>query len=859
MIPLHVRAGWRHLIRHRWLTLLSVVGIALGVGVVIAVDLASTSARLALKTSMAAVVGEATHQILAGPEGLPETVYRDLRLGGVAMPLAPIIEATVSVADRPGQSFRLLGVDGTAEFAFGRGRMGRVDGNPGEESGGLLGAIRGVTQPGQVWISAQAAAALGVTSGDRLALRLPLGQGTVTVAGILPDSGADRDLSGLMLMDIAAAQELLAMQGRISRIDARLPEGATGEAALAALQARLLPGLRVETTGSRVRAMEGMTRAFEFNLMAMSLLALVVGLYLIYNTLSFAVVQRRPLLGVLRTVGVTRAQVFRAILIEALLLGAAGTLLGLVLGTALAQFLVGLVGRTINDIYYTLQISQLALSPWGLTKGVLLGLSGSVLTALPAAWEAARTRPRRVLNRSDLEARTRRLVPRLAALGLLLAAVVLPALLVWPSRSLLPVYAGLVALVLAASLVVPALTVGLMGLLMRVLPAGRALLLRMAARGVVRSLSRTGLAIAALTVALSTAVGVGTMIHSFRDSVSTWLERTLSAQIYVSPGGGAPRGARLPDSLLPTLAALPGMADVVGIRAAPIDTPDGPIGVSAATFRPLLRGALQLLDGDPTRAFAALADEAREVPAVLASEPLAWHRQLKVGDRLQLATDRGWRSFEVVGIYQDFGSDQGHLLMDERVFLQHWRRPGVTGIGLYLAPGADEAALVSQIQALATSDMPLSVMRTAGILAFSLQIFDRTFAVTGVLRLLTLIVSLVGVTSALMALQLERTRECAVLRALGMTPGQVRRWVTLQTALMGTVAGLLAVPVGLALAAVLTGAVNQRAFGWTIAFKVAPELLLQALILAVLAALIAGAYPAWRMGRTPPALALREN
>ena len=156
-----------------------------------------------------------------------------------------------------------------------------------------------------------------------------------------------------------------------------------------------------------------------------------------------------------------------------------------------------------------------------------------------------------MLNRSDLEARTRRLVPRLAALGLLLAAVVLPALLVWPSRSLLPVYAGLVALVLAASLVVPALTVGLMGLLMRVLPAGRALLLRMAARGVVRSLSRTGLAIAALTVALSTAVGVGTMIHSFRDSVSTWLERTLSAQIYVSPGGGTPRGARLPDSLLP--------------------------------------------------------------------------------------------------------------------------------------------------------------------------------------------------------------------------------------------------------------------------------------------------------------------
>ncbi len=857
MIALHVRAGWRHLTRHRWLTALSVLGIALGVGVVVAVDLASTSARLALKTSMAAVVGEATHQILAGPDGLPETVYRDLRLGGWETPLAPIIEATVSVANRPGHSFRLLGVDGTAEFALGRGQMGAT--GAGLATGdGLLGAVRGITQPGQVWISSRAAAALNLAPGDALELLLPLGRGTVTVAGVLEDAGTDRDLSGLMLMDIAAAQELLAMDGRISRIDVRLPQGRAGEQALAALQARLPAGLRVETTGSRVRAMEGMTRAFEFNLMAMSLLALVVGLYLIYNTLSFAVVQRRPLLGILRTVGVTRGQVFRAILGEALLLGLAGTLLGLLLGTALAQFLVGLVGRTINDIYYTLQISQLALSPWGLAKGLLLGLIGSALAALPAAWEAARTPPRQVLNRSDLEARTRRLVPRLAILGLLLAVMILP-LLLWPSRSLLPVYAGLIALVLAASLVIPALTVGLMGLVVRLVPAGRGLLLRMAARGVVRSLSRTGLAIAALTVALSTAVGVGTMIHSFRGSVTDWLERTLSAQIYVSPGGGAPRGARLPDSLLPRLAALPGMAEVVGIRAAPIDTPDGPVGVSAAPFTEQLRGALQFLAGDPARALAALADGQRETPAVLASEPLAWHRQLKVGDRLQLATDAGWRAFEVVGIYQDFASDQGHLLMDEATFRRHWNRPGVTGIGLYLAPGADEAALVTQIQALATPEMPLSVMRTAGIRAFSLQIFDRTFAVTGVLRLLTLIVSLAGVTSALMALQLERTRECAVLRALGMTPGQVRRWVTLQTTLMGAVAGLLAVPVGLVLAAVLTGAVNQRAFGWTIDFQIAPGLLVQALVLAVLAALVAGAYPAWRMGRTSPALALREE
>lgn len=854
MIPTYWLAGIRHLLRHRWLTALSVLGIALGVAVVIAVDMASSSARHALNLSMRGVVGQATHHIVGGPGGIDQTIYSDLRLAGWSYPSAPVIEATVTPADRPGLSFRLLGVDGVAEAPF---RGFGSTGGAGQFS--LRGTTRWMTLAGQILLSAPGAAELGLSKGDTVDLLLPMGRDTVTVAGVFEAPADEQMVSGLMLMDIAGAQELLRMDRRITRIDLQVPKGEAGEQALAELAARLSPGLRIETAGTRTRAMEGMTRAFDFNLAAMSLLALVVGLYLIYNTMSFAIVQRRPLLGTLRTLGVTREQIFIGVTVEAVLLGIVGTALGLLLGTALARFLLALVARTINDMYYALQITQLYLDPVSVAKGAALGLVGSVLAAIVPAVEAARTPPRMVLNRSVLEGRVHRLAPALARAGVVLLVLMAP-LLLWPSQSLLPAYGALVALVLAASLFMPSITLWLMTGVDRLLPVNGSLEARLAARGVSGSLSRTGLAIAALTIALSTNVGVGTMIASFRDSVSTWLERTLSAEIYVSPGVASPRGAVVIESVADRLRDIPGVRQVVAIRASEIETRSGPIRVTGFDVVPEVRDALLLQAGRPKTAFPAITDPERAVPAALASEPLAFHNRLSVGDRITLASERGWIEVEIVGVYQDYGSDRGNLLVGSETFIRLWpSRKGFNGIGLYLVEGADQQAVVSAAQQLASPANPLSVMQTRGILEYSLEVFERTFAVTGVLQLLTLVVSIVGVTSALMALQLERAKETAVIRALGMTPGQVGRMVTGQTALMGAVAGLTAVPVGLVLAAVLTGAINQRAFGWSIDFVWSFSVLSQTLFTAIIAAVVAGLYPAWRMATTPAALALRED
>jgi putative ABC transport system permease protein len=199
------------------------------------------------------------------------------------------------------------------------------------------------------------------------------------------------------------------------------------------------------------------------------------------------------------------------------------------------------------------------------------------------------------------------------------------------------------------------------------------------------------------------------------------------------------------------------------------------------------------------------------------------------------------------------------VMMSLDGYRARWADPTVTTLALILADGEDREAAMRRMQATTAGTQPLSIRSDRAVAEASLVVFDRTFAITQVLRLLALIVAFVGVLSALMALQLERARELGVLRANGLTPGQVWTMVASQTGLMGAVSGLLALPLGLVLAVLMIEFVNKRSFGWSIDLAVAPGVLLQALALALVASLLAGIYPAWRMARTSPAEALRSE
>ncbi|HSB60117.1 MAG TPA: FtsX-like permease family protein, partial [Vicinamibacteria bacterium] len=568
MIPTRslLRTGLRDLLRRPLHTGLMVLGVALGVAVVVAIDLANGSARRAFDRSTETLVGRATHQVLGGPSGVPEDLLLRLRLAGLRKS-APVVEAVAIALDLDRQPLRLLGIDPLSEGPF-RGQVGG-------RSLGAPGFGRFYTEPGSILVGAGMAARHGLEPGDPLRVQVGDRPVSLTVLGLIEtaDPGDQQSLDGLAFMDVGAAQRLLAERGRLSRVDLIL-EG--GEAAR--VERLLPPGTRIAPADERSGTVAQLTSAFSLNLTALSLLALVVGMFLIYNTVMFGVVQRRAVFGTLRALGGTGEQVFALILVEAAAAAAAGVLLGLGLGWALGQGAVRLVTRTINDLYFLVSVRDAPLTVLAALKGGALGVGAGLLAALAPALEASRVEPVVALRPSTFESKTRRLLPWVSSSGLLLAILGGAALLGLP-ESLVMSFAGLFGIVLGLALVTPAMTLLLMRGAAPLASAFVGTLGRLAARTVARSVSRTGVAIAALMVAVSATIGVSLMIQSFRATVENWLDLSLRADVFVS--APSPGGTRVSPALSPDVparvAAVPGVASVETFRGVEVASPLGEV------------------------------------------------------------------------------------------------------------------------------------------------------------------------------------------------------------------------------------------------------------------------------------------
>jgi putative ABC transport system permease protein len=838
-------ASLRHLWRHPAQLALALVGLALGVGTIVAVDIATASARRAFELSLQAVNGAATHQVTGGPYGIDEQLYVRLRAGPPfpgqpQLRLAPVVAGYVTVADE--RVMQLIGIDPLADIARGAplGLLADVDE-----------ARRWFTERGTVVMSAGTARELGVADGGSFTLAIGGVPQTATVIARIAD--ADPGLDGLLLTDIAQAQEWLGMQGRLSRIDLRVPAGAPATPLLAQLRAMLPANLELQGTRAAARETFAMTDAFTTNLRAMSMLALLVGTLLIYGAVSFAVLQRRPIIAVLRALGATRRQVLALVLSEAVVLGIAGAGCGALLGAVIGRGLVGLVSQTINDLYFVLAVKAVSLEPTALAWALAGGVGTALAAALLPALEVARSAPQLGLSRAVLERRAAHVARRLAWASLLLAlgAALVIAL---SGRSLLAGFAALFMLLLSVAAVTPAALGKLAQLGARLIGPFSAAS-RLACADVGTSLSRTGVAIAALGMALTAMIGVAIMVESFRESLREWLGRSLRADIYVTaPGVTESFERRIEPAVIRAILAVPGARTHSEGRRATVTSRAGPIDLNAVRLVRASYPGFVFTQGDPTQGWAEFARG-----AVLISEPLSWRLSLHPHDRLVLTTDSGERSFTVAGVYREYGNDRGEVLMDLGEYQRFWQDPGIAALGIYLAPGVSVVQAMHELRAAVRGRQALLIRSNADIRALSMRIFERTFVITRVLYWLAAGVAAVGLVSALLAWELERVRELALLRTLGLTPGATAVLVIAQTAFMGLAALLAAIPAGLLTALVLIDVVNRRAFGWQIDLHLAAAQFSNALWLALAAALAAALYPAWRSAHAPLAASLREE
>lgn len=864
-------ASVRHLLRHPAQLGLALLGLALGVATIIAVDIATASSGRAFELSMEAVNGAATHEIHGGPGGIDEQLYVRLKTSAIDASLAPVVEGYVDVGD---ETMQLIGIDPIVDASVrgesrlsgggaavgadaGAGESSRAEGAASDDAtsaatGGLQSITDWLTEPGAAVMAASAASRLALKVGQPF--QLDIGGATHDAKLISTIGGAANGYETLLLADISQAQEWLGLEGRLSRIDVRLPSGAAGERTLKQLEASLPAGVSIHPAQRRTQQSLDMTAAFTTNLQAMSLLALLVGVFLIFSAVSFAVVQRRRVIGVLRALGATRSRVLMMILTEALMLGIVGAGLGLLLGMFIGRELVALVSRTINDLYFVVAVNDVVVPGMAIAKAVGAGIGVALFAAAVPAIEVANSAPSLGLRRSVIEQRAVHASRWLFGASFVLAAAA-GAIVMFSTRSLLAGFIALFLLLLTVAAITPAVLRGLALVAARV--AGRfSPIARLAAGDIAASLSRTGVAVAALGLAIASMIGVSIMVESFRESLRTYLTRTIRADLYITapgPGFGRPE-RRIEPGVLRDILTLPQIAEYTESRRVTVDSERGPIRVDALRMIEASREALQLTSGDSKNVWGEF-----ERGGIVVSEPLAWHMQLAVGDSLRLQTSSGERPFKVAGVYREYGNDRGTMLMNREVYRRLWQDDSVSAIGLYLKAGSDIPAVKTAVREAVMHRQSLAMTSNYEVRAISMRIFERTFVITRVLYWLTAGVAAIGLVSALLAWELERSRELAILRALGLTPRGAGGLIEAQTGFMGFVAFLAAIPAGVLTAVLLITVINRRAFGWQIEFHFTAEQFVNAFAVAMTAALVAGLYPAWRMARAPLANDIREE
>ncbi|MEM8546110.1 MAG: ABC transporter permease, partial [Cyanobacteria bacterium P01_H01_bin.119] len=521
---------------------------------------------------------------------------------------------------------------------------------------------------------------------------------------------------------------------------------------------------------------------------------------------------------------------------------------------------------------FVVYVRDISLSNATLIKGLAIGVLAALLASLVPAIEAMRTSPNSSLKRSTLEGKVQQVLPWLVlAWGLFTIGGI--GLLAIKNGGLIVAFGGLFAILLAAALLTPPLTAVLMRGLSPVLSRLLGILGKMAPRDISRSLSRTSIAIASLMVAVSVIVGVSVMVGSFRTTVVQWLDQTLQADIYVTPPSTTAN--RVLGSIDPNVVAeaytWPEIDHIVTYNDTDVNViafnreADKADEIAVQRSAKLISANGDVSDGQ--RPYAWIRDSIKDPwpqldagKGVIISEAL----MLRTGvpeppQTVTLESPQGPITFPVLAVFYDYSSDRGSILLDDDLYLKAWQDPTIASLGLFVKPGIDIDGVVARLRETFRGRQDLVAQSNRNLRQGSLEIFDRTFAITGALRLLAIVVAFIGVLSALMSLQLERTRELGILRANGMTPRQMWRLTLTETGIMGSLAGLFAMPLGYVLAWILIYVINVRSFGWTLQMQMQPSYFWQAWAVAVVAALLAGVYPAWRLSKMVVATAIREE
>lgn len=824
---------------------LLVAVLALGVSVFVAIRLANRAAVESFRSFADGLAGQSDFSVRAKAGALPEGDLAEVRraLGHQPVDLVPVLEA---VSARPAGSgaspqigsltYQVLGVDllGLGNLPAAADLPSRYLRQAAGDNSAPNRFWEDLAGPPQVWVSPAVhplPTALDLVFGEQVH-RIPVAGPIPT----LPDSPAPP--ATLLVMSLDRLQELTGRKGQLDRIDVLLEAGPDPDRRRAEVGAALRSSGRwiVDSSESRRKTGAAMTEAFRFNLTVLSLIALLVGLYLIFEALDGAVVRRRTEIAVLRSLGVTVGDIRLAWLVESALLGLLGGAVGIVGGWAAAQLAVRAVGRTVDALYFSTSIATAGLTPGEAALGLALGITASLVAGWWPAHIAARVPPAQTLPRSSAPPRGRPWPADLGlAAGLVALGVVLARLPPWRSDpvSRLPIGGFGAALCwivgggLACGWLLPVVGRGLRRIGPRSAPVVVALgQLRRAA-------GRQRLAVAALHCAFGMAAGMAILVASFEHSVVAWIDQILKADLYLTSEAGTNTTAHAFLSLdaVRQIQTLPGVLKVEPVTVIPVN---------------LAAGSTQLTGTD-------LGEAARdcawvEAPtsrltsngvAAFASEAFCERFNAGVGATVLLPTPTGVQPLRIVGVFADYGNERGSLMVERDNVMRWFQEPRPTHLSVWLRPGTDLLAARDELHRRFPG---LAVYTNATLREEVLRVFRQTFGITYALEVIGIFVSLAGLALALASAILDRRDELTVLRTLGFRRGELASAAAVEAVAVAGAAVTGGFALSVALGWLLIHVINKQSFGWTLGFRIPwGQLAALALAIVVLAAAVGGA------------------
>ena len=838
----------RYLAQHPLLAILNVATVALGVALYLAIQIANHSANRAFEASVDVVAGKAQLEVNASNGDLPdELLPKIVEQPGVAA-ASPIIRGFLSLPAFPGEYLDLLGIDILTNEPF--RTFDLTDFQTGQFS--LQQWLRG---PRTIAVSEELAQRHHLRAGDEIEAQINGETKRLKIGFLLRTRGTSANANPhFAAMDIGWAQELLGRRATLDSVSLRLTNGSDPVKVAAELRKKLPSDITVAAPAQRGEQVEKMLAGFQLNLEAMSLVSLLVGMFLIYNTIEASVVRRRSEIGILRSLGVTRREIRWLFLGEAAILGAIGIAVGMAGGYLLAHALVGTVADTISSLYVLLSVQQVAVSPWNWSSALFLGLASVLAASWLPARAAAAMDPVATLHHGVRLEKAVRLSRGWIFGGVfsLFLAIMLSALALRTGPAWLGF--GAAFFVLAGfSSIAPEIT----SRFSRVVRATvrQKIEPRLAAQNLSRTLLRNSVTIASLAAAVAMTVGVAVMVFSFRQTVGDWINQTLIADLFIGPTTNEIAGPTsfVPPAVIDYLQKNPAVEEVDTYRG--VELPFRNETIALAVVRGSNRRNLRFLRGRNDEIIHRFYNE----QCVLVSESFARRFHLMEGETLRLPSPEGVESFPIAGIFYDYTRDQGTVFLSEKNFLKFWHDERVNSLGLYLKKGADPETVSEAFRSRFSKSGEFAVYSNRLLRTRIFEIFDQTFAVTYVLRTIAVLVAVIGIFLGLTTLVTERSRELGVMRAIGASAAQIRRLLLWESGMIGLLASVLGLASGLCLSLVLTGVINRAFFGWTIQLAFPWWSLAWTPIWIIAAALLAGWIPAWRAGRINIAEAVRSE